>query len=301
MRVACVVPTYNGRVDFLRLKDSLKLQNYKFDLIVVDSNSNDGTGEIATNFADYFIQIDKKDFNHGGTRQLIIDTFPNYDVYVYLTQDVILANEQSIDNIIEPFADEKVDAVYGRQLPHDNATIFSAHAREFSYPKDSIMKSKKDIPILGLKAAFLSNSFAAYRAQSLNSIGGFPKNAIFAEDMFVAAKIILNGGYIFYASNALCKHSHNYTLIEEFQRYFDMGVFHAREAWIAKSFGNAGGEGIKYLRSEIKYIGLKKFYLWPISILKNGIKYIGYKLGNNENIIPRGIKRKIGMSKIFWQ
>ena len=113
-----------------------------------------------------------------------------------------------------------------------------------------------DAAELGIKAAFMSNSFAAYRREALMAVGGFPKHVIFAEDMYVAAKMLMAGWKVVYEGSACCRHSHNYTIIEEFRRYFDMGVFHAREPWIRENFGGAGGEGLRYVKSELKYLGL---------------------------------------------
>ena len=301
MRVACIVPTFNGKKEFLRLYETLKFQNAKFDLVVIDSSSTDGTHEEAKKYADIFFSIEQKDFNHGGTRQWVINKLPNYDFYIYLTQDIILDNSDSITKILAPFSDEIVAAVCGRQIPHENATIFAAHARAFSYPTKLESKSKSDIPKFGLKTTFLSNSFAAYRSKSLTAVGGFPDNIIFAEDMFVAAKLILAGGKIVYAADAICRHSHNYTIVGEFRRYFDMGVFHARERWISDNFGSAGSEGLKYQISELKYLGIKKINLWPISIFRNGIKYLGYKIGKRANFLPIFIKKTLGMHKGYWQ
>lgn len=300
MRVACIVPTYNGGNELLSLYESLKIQNIEFQLIIVDSSSIDGTSEMAKSIADKFLLIDKREFNHGGTRQLAVNKFPNFDIYIFLTQDVILANEESIKRILEPFQDDGVVAAYGRQIPHENATIFASHARTFSYAPRSQIKSQSDIPSLGIKTAFLSNSFAAYRADALKKIGGFPRHTIFAEDMYVAAKLILSGGKVAYAADAVCRHSHNYSIIEEFRRYFDMGVFHARENWIGEEFGGAGGEGLKYILSELRYLGLDKYYLWPISLIRNAIKYIGYKVGKSEKYIPIFIKKRIGMHGEYW-
>ena len=87
------------------------------------------------------------------------------------------------------------------------------------------------ISSIGIKAAFLSNSFAAYRRSALESVGGFPSDTIFGEDTFAAAKMLLNGWKIAYSAEATVYHSHNLTFIEEFRRYFDIGVFHSREKW----------------------------------------------------------------------
>ena len=237
MRIACVIPTYNGKSELRRLLDSLQTQTAQFDILIVDSSSTDGTQELAKSNASEIFVIPSKEFNHGGTRQLIVDKKPNYDIYVFLTQDTILANINSLSILTSHFSDPNVGAVCGRQLPHLDASLLSKHARYFNYPDKIQVKTMVDVTNLGLKTAFLSNSFAAYRAEALKDVNGFPNYVIFAEDMFVAAKMLLSGWKVTYAGNAECRHSHNYSIAQEFQRYFDMGVFHARERWVRKKFG----------------------------------------------------------------
>ena len=83
-----------------------------------------------------------------------------------------------------------------------------------------------------MKTAFNSNSFAAYRRKALKDVGGFPINTILSEDMYVTAKMLLKNWSVAYCADAKVYHSHNYTIWQEFKRYFDIGVFHAKEAWI---------------------------------------------------------------------
>jgi rhamnosyltransferase len=146
----------------------------------------------------------------------------------------------------------------------------------------------------------MSNSFAAYRASALQAVGGFPVHVIFAEDMFVAARMLLSGWKVAYAGSAQCRHSHNYSFLEEFRRYFDMGVFHAREPWIRQAFGGAGGEGIRYVKSELKFLGAAHFFQWPGAILRNAVKLLAYKLGQKETRLPVALKRKLGMHRRYW-
>lgn len=300
MLIACVIPTYNGRADLARLLDSLRTQTVQFDIFVIDSSSKDGSYELAKERVDDVTLISPEEFNHGGTRQLMVDKYAGYDVYVFLTQDAYLDDPNALANIIAPFVNPAVGAVCGRQLPHVDATPISQHARYYNYPSDVVNKSFADIPMLGIKAAFMSNSFAAYRCQALKSVGGFPLHVIFAEDMYVSAKMLLSGWDIVYAGNAICRHSHNYKIREEFERYFDMGVFHARESWIRRQFGRMGGEGLRYVQSELRFLGFRRIHLWPISIFRNIAKFVGFKLGQNEAILPVFLKRKFSMYKRFW-
>lgn len=299
-RIACIVPTYNGRKDLARLLDSLAVQTAAFDTFIVDSSSKDGTLELARERVNNVTVIPSAEFNHGGTRQLMIDKHPDYDVYVYLTQDACLAEKTAIEQLVKPFSDPKVGAVCGRQLPHLDATPLAQHARLFNYPDGVQIKVMADAPSLGIKTAFMSNSFAAYRGAALKAAGGFPVHVIFSEDMYLTAKMLMQGWKVAYAGDAQCRHSHNYTLMEEFKRYFDMGVFHAREPWIRENFGGAGGEGLRYVKSELSFLGLGRFYLWPSAIVRNSVKLAGYKLGQQDARLPISLKRKLGMYRRYW-
>lgn len=300
MRIICIIPTYNDVINLNRLLNSLQTQTVKFDILIIDSSSTDGTLQLAQARVNNVSTIPSSEFNHGGTRQLMIELYPGYDVYIFLTQDAMLTDSNAVGNILVPFADNKVAAVCGRQLPHLNATAIAQHARMFNYPEGVQVKTLDDVPRLGIKAAFMSNSFAAYRADALKSVGGFPLHVIFAEDMYVAAKMLLAGWSVVYSGNAQCHHSHNYTIFEEFKRYFDMGVFHAREPWIRHQFGGAGGEGLRYVRSELKFLGLWRLYLWPTALLRNAVKLMGYKLGQQEACLPISLKRKLSMYSRYW-
>lgn len=300
LKTACIIPTYNSSHELQRLLDSLDKQTSNFDLFIVDSSSSDGTAELAQSRCNNVLIIPAQEFNHGGTRQLLVERNPGYDVYIFLTQDACLKDPHALEKIVSPFADEKISAVCGRQLPHLEANALAKHARAFNYPETSRIKSLEDAPELGIKTPFMSNSFSAYRRTALLEVGGFPVHVILSEDMYVAAKMLIAGWKVAYASDAICRHSHNYTITEEFRRYFDQGVFHAREAWIRENFGGAGGEGLRYVKSELSFLGVSSFYLWPSALLRNACKLLAYKLGQVEQHLPIYLKRKMSMHKRYW-
>ena len=300
MRILCIIPTYNGCAQLLLLLRSLCVQNVQLVTKIVDSSSMDGTQQLAKKYSVDLDVIQDWEFNHGATRQLMVNRNPDFDVYVFLTQDAYLVGTDAISKIIEHFDDPVVGAVCGRQLPHLDAKPRSQHARLFNYPDEVEVKSIADVGRLGVKAAFMSNSFAAYRGQALKEIGGFPNHVIFGEDMYVASKMLMSGWKVAYAGDALARHSHNYSKLEEFQRYFDMGVFHAREPWIRQTFGGAGGEGVRYVKSELRFLGWRRLHLWPGSLFRNALKLIAYKLGQQEAHLPIALKKRIGMHKRYW-
>lgn len=251
MKCALIIPTFNGGELWLQVSESVIKQSITPIISIIDSSSTDLTVQYAVEKKINISTISSKDFNHGGTRNKAAREFSGCDVIVFLTQDAILETFNSLEKIIAPFSDPDVAAVCGRQLPHDNANPLAIHARFFNYPNFSCVKSHTDIPQLGIKTAFMSNSFAAYRTKFFFELGGFPENTILAEDMYLAAKMIKAGYKVAYSAEAAVKHSHNYTPWQEFQRYFDIGVFHACEPWIREEFGGAGGEGMRFIRSEL--------------------------------------------------
>lgn len=300
-KIQVIIPIYKPDHKLIELLKKIKEQSIEdIPLLIIDSGSNDEYKSEIKNMNCLVKKIDVKTFNHGGTRQMGADMFPDKDIYIFLTQDAILANEKSIENIVKVFNNSNIGCAYGRQLPHKEANLFSSYARLFNYKDKSYIYSIKDKEKYGMKTAFCSNSFAAYRRKALNEIGGFPINTILSEDMYVAAKMLLNKWSVAYCSDAIVYHSHDYTIWQEFKRYFDIGVFHSRESWIRDTFGGAEGEGKKYIISEFKYLIERNIMLIFPMIIRDIMKFLGFRLGMKERFINKHIKRKISMTKNFW-
>lgn len=73
---------------------------------------------------------------------------------------------------------------YARQLPKSDCHIVEQYTRQFNYPEQSCVKTKADIPTLGIKTFFCSDVCAAYRVIYLKN-WGFESPVIFNEDMFL--------------------------------------------------------------------------------------------------------------------
>lgn len=296
-----IIPTYNAGVGLELLLQSIGEQTFvPKNLLIIDSSSTDMTVDLVQKYGFEVHIIKKNEFNHGGTRQLAVNRLSNIEYLLFLTQDIIIQNKEAIKQLMNCFNDETIGAAFGRQLPHKNAHLIEAHARLFNYPGQSLVKSVDDIPRYGIKTAFISNSFAAYRRRALMEVNGFPKDVILSEDTYVAANMLLKGWQIAYCAEAQVYHSHNYSYIEEFRRYFDIGVFYGRESWIKQQFGQAEGEGLRYVRSELNYLLKNNFLLIPSALLRSFLKFVAYRLGMFENHLPNRLKRSLSMNKIYW-
>ncbi|HEY4381127.1 MAG TPA: glycosyltransferase [Acidobacteriaceae bacterium] len=300
-QVAVVVPTCNARKYWKAFSDGLRLQGLPANqVLIVDSSSDDGTRELAQAEGYSVLRIERQDFNHGGTRQLALNSVPWANIVVYLTQDAVLATPDSLDRLLSAFEDPSVAAAYGRQLPRHGAGPIEAHARLFNYPPVSAVRDFESRHTLGIKAAFLSNSFAAYRVRALQEVGGFPTHVIIAEDAVVAGKLLLAGWKTAYVAEAQAYHSHPFTVSQEFQRYFDIGVSHRQESWLREKFGNPGGEGRRFVLSELAYLTPGHSYLVPYAMLRTVSKAIGYQLGFRESFLGARWSRRFSYHKGYW-
>ena len=307
-----IVPTYNpGREAWAKWVQALQSQNCKpRQVVVVDSGSTDGSLELSQQ-ADFTVLHTKaQDFNHGATRQWalnqgIFNQEPNSppDFIVFLTQDALLASPNSLAELLQAFQDPQVAAAYGRQLPKPEAHWLEAHTRSFNYPDASRTVQLQDKASLGIKACFLSNSFAAYRLQALMALGGFPAHLPLGEDTFTAAKLLLSGQSLRYQASAAVYHSHNYNGLQDLQRMFDTGVFHAQNPWLLQSFGKAEGEGAKLVRSQWQSLQQQPHFMQGLLqwLSTNALKLLGYKLGRAHQWLPKALVKKLAMNKIFWQ
>jgi len=301
--VDVIVPTYNAAKYLDGLLGSIEdcSANSINSVYFVDSSSSDGTAELIRQRGfENVTEIEASDFDHGGTRGGIAKASRG-DIVVFLTQDALLADEFSIEKLVSVFEDPKIGAAYGRQLPYEWTNRFGEFLRKFNYPDESYVRAYSDKDKFGIKVAFLSNSFAAYRREYMDEIGWFKNNLILGEDAYAGAKLLKLGYKIAYVADAVVYHSHSYTILQEFKRYFDIGVFHRMEYWLIEEFGKPEGEGLRYIKEELRFLIKKNDYLLiVVSFFRNIFKYLGYKLGINYHRLPDWLIKRISMHHRWW-
>jgi len=302
LNFSVVVPTRNGGDTWREAARRLAAYVNPLDVFVIDSESTDGSDQVSLDNGFNLIRIEKKDFNHGGTRKKgAAYVKDKSDIVIFMTQDAILHDEEAVPNLLKAFRDPDVTAATGRQLPHEGASLSAANARLFNYPELSRVSGLAEVECFGIKAAFCSNSFAAYRMDSFFSCGGFSEDIIFGEDMCLAAKMILSGFKVAYVAEAKVFHSHDYSLLEEFKRSVDVGVFHSKESWLIDTFGKAEGEGVRFAVSEIRMFLRKSQYGHAFfSVLRSAAKYLGYFIGRRFFFFPVAFMKKVSMNSGYW-
>ena len=228
--ISLVIPTLNAEPEIESLLEKLSTQSISIDeLVVVDSASDDRTAEIVSAFAESHPNvslrvIERKDFNHGKTRDRALREWTTGEFVLFMTQDAVPADEDYVDDILKPFDDPAVGVVSGRQLPKADARLLERLVRGFNYPEHSFTRGKDDLSRYGVKTFFTSDVCSAYRRSAYLEVGGFCRTMM-SEDMYLAARLVAAGYLVAYAADACVYHSHNLTLKQQYERNYAVGRF----------------------------------------------------------------------------
>lgn len=244
--------------------------------------------------------VDKGDFDHGGTRNLAVGK-SQAPYFICMTQDALPLDEFLVERLLAPLQETDVAAVYARQQAREDCSPIEAYTRSFNYPDQNRIKSREDIPALGIKTFFCSNVCAAYRRDTFRELGGFPAHTIFNEDMIYAGHAVLAGYRIGYAAGAVVLHSHNYSAQQQYRRNFDLAVSQAQHPEV---FGDvpSESEGIRMVKNTARHlVKIKKPWLLASLIWQSGWKYLGYRAGKRYRNMSRKAILKRTMNPDYWR
>ena len=247
-RYAVIIPTLNAAASISRLIRCLQAQTLPPErILVVDSSSEDDTARIAGGFPGVqVLTVERKDFDHGGTRDTAIRAC-DAPFVVLMTQDALPADNGCMETLLAPMADRRVAAVCARQIAWPEADAAEKAVRAFRYPDVSDSWGREDIPRLGIRAYLLADVCAAYRREAYLAVGGFEHPIATNEDMLIAADFLTAGYRLAYSAEARVLHSHNHSLRQEYARNKLIGGFLARYEGRFESPGEMG-EGLRMVR-----------------------------------------------------
>ncbi|MBR1901163.1 MAG: glycosyltransferase family 2 protein [Lachnospiraceae bacterium] len=309
MEVTVLIPTYrpDGKLNELlrRLSKQTMLPSRVLLLNTVDGEEDGQLSESVDRFRDCFpvlsvFHVDRKDFDHGGTRHLGM-TFADTELVLCMTQDAVPKDRHLISSLAGWFEDPLVAVVYGRQLALRGSMPEERFTRSFNYPDTSRVKSKEDLEQLGIKTFFCSDVCAMWRRETYFEMGGFERRTIFNEDMILAGKMIRAGYRIVYDADAEVWHSHSYSCVKQLKRNFDLGVSQAEHPEVF-SMAASTGEGIKMVKQNAAWLlrsgnGLRI----PKLIMDSGCKYLGYFLGKRYRKLPKRLILKLTDNRMYWE
>jgi rhamnosyltransferase len=297
-QIGVVVPTYQAVDHLSRCLPPLLASPLRPRILVVDSSSSDGTVAEAQRLGVEALVVPRREFNHGTTREWARQQLAT-EVVVMLTQDARARDEHALGRLVEPLLAGEAVVSYGRQVPRAGAGMFETLLRSFNYPDESNTRGLEDVPRFGAGVFFCSNAFAAWSQTALDEIGGF-RPTLSHEDAIAAALLVKAGHRIAYVADAVVEHSHPYSLLGDFKRYFDAG--YARTQY-ARELAFAGAHvslGARYARTVMTEVSRSRPWLIPYAAAHIAVKGLGYFAGAWAVGKPPWIGRRLSGQDYFW-
>lgn len=305
--VDVIIPVYKPDSGFLTLMEKLLTQTVTINQIILMNTEQKywdrlfyGTTLERQAHNITVKHLSKREFDHGRTRNQGVK-LSKADVFVMMTQDAIPADEYLIERLLSRLRQEKAAAAYARQLPTKESGEIERYTRAFNYPAKSCVKTREDLPKLGIKTFFCSNVCAAYDRETFDRLGGFVNHTIFNEDMLYAAKAVEAGCRIAYAADACVYHSHDYTHRQQFHRNFDLGVSQAEHPEVFAKYPSES-EGIRMVKGLVAYLrknGMRNKI--PHVIIQSAFKYAGYLCGKQYRRLPRRLVVAMASNKEYFR
>lgn len=301
-----IIPVYKPDRRFLTLLERLQTQTAPIGQIIVMNTEQKyfdrllfGASLPGGRHTIVVRHLSKREFDHGRTRNQGVK-LSHAPVFVMMTQDALPADDHLIERLLSHLRQEGAAVAYARQIPKRGCSEAERYTRGFNYPESSAVKTKEDLPSLGVKTFFCSNVCAAYDRAVFDQLGGFVNRAIFNEDMIYAAKALEAGFAIAYAADAAVQHSHDYTCMQQFHRNFDIGVSQADHPEVFAKYPSES-EGIRLVKGLVGHLRARG--MWnkiPYVIVQSAFKYMGYLLGKRYKRLPARAVRAMTANKEYW-
>ena len=279
MTISIIIPTLNAAHSLQELVDRLRRQTQTSrEIIVVDSESEDGTARLAETLGCRTLRIKRREFDHGGTRNYAAGQAQG-DTLVFLTQDAMPVSETFLEQLTRPIDGVLTAGAYARQLPRPGASPAEVFARSYNYPALSSLRRLDTLPRRTLRALFFSNVASAVDRHCFERVGRFPAPIATNEDVLLCARLLDAGYQVAYAAEAQVLHSHDLASRALFARYFRIGAFASaqRETLRCES---SSRDGLAFLWQQLAFLRRQgHLYAIPGAIAQSGIKALAYKLG----------------------
>ena len=295
-----LIPTLEASLRLPQLVSALKEQTLRpLEIIVIDSDSLDGTAEVARSLGCSVYKISARRSTTVGHATSRLKMAAG-NILLFMTDDAVPADPRFIHNLTRRLGCDRVAAAYARQKARHDALPTEAVWRLKNYPTQSQIQDLCSVssPLLGNFR--FSNVASAVLKTSFERVGRFPERIIMSEDLVLCEKLLQSGFAVAYEADAVVVHSHNLTLAKLARRYFDQGVFmRSHEGPLAKT--GVTREGITVvLRQVTDLLKSGHFRYLPRSIVEAAIRVFAYHLGRSYPRLPGRLVRWLSANRTYW-
>jgi rhamnosyltransferase len=301
--ISVVIPVKDGGQDLRRCLSAIRVQRVDepIEIVIVDSGSTDDSIAIARAHDALVQEIPAHEFSHGASRNTGAG-LSSGETLVFISQDAYPVDERWLALLTAPLRDgQRVAGVYGRQLPHENATPPEEYFLDFLYGPGARRQSAS-AGELSMATTLFSNVNSAI-PRDIWRREPFVEDIIMSEDQEWSRRMLLEGYALVYEPAAAVRHSHNYTLRAAFRRFFDSGASSSR-AYMA---GDRHSEqvlrrqAVDYALGEVRWMWRTGRRRWlPYTGIYEATKMLGLVAGANHERIPLGLKRRLSAMPGYW-
>jgi glycosyltransferase involved in cell wall biosynthesis len=214
------IPVLNGGPLLAEVLDAVAAQRVDrpVEVVVIDSGSSDGSAELARRHGARVEQIAQADFNHGGTRNALMELATG-DHVAFLTQDSVPAGPDWLATLLRGFtlADD-IALVFGPQRARAGSSPMVRRELLELFERFGPEHVDRDAAPGG-RATFFSSANGAVARWAWERVPFRPVG--YAEDMVLARDMLAAGLAKAYVPDAAVIHSHDLPPLKAFRRYFD--------------------------------------------------------------------------------
>jgi glycosyltransferase involved in cell wall biosynthesis len=276
-KISIIIRTLNEAKYLQELLDGIKqqeLRDFPVETIVVDSGSDDGTIDIATNNNCKLIHIKKSEFSFGRSLNVGCQNASG-DIYVIISGHCIPVDKYWLKNLVTPILTRQANYVYGRQIGRDTTMFSEGLVFKKYFPEDE----KYDYP-----GYFCNNANSAIE-KIVWSKYKFDEDITGLEDLELGKRLYENGGKIAYANNARVYHIHNenWTKIKTRYERETLAFLNFEPSMQLRFFQLINGFLLS-VTNDLSHDGIKIGNLLQIgSIIQyRSAQYFGYWVGNKK-------------------
>jgi rhamnosyltransferase len=300
--ISVLIPVKDGGEELVRCLEGIARQHVdeEVEVLVVDSGSTDGSPARASAHGARVHEIPPAEFGHGSTRNVAAQ-LARGDKLVFTSQDAVPASERWLRTLVAPLVDPGVAGVYGRQLPHADATPPERYFLDFLYGPEPRVQRVNGLSELTFEATLFSNVNSAIHRETWER-QPFRDDLIMSEDQEWSRRLLLEGFAIVYEPDAAVRHSHAYTLAAAFRRFFDSGAS-ADRAYVAEDESRAALRRAqrRYAAGEVQWLWRTGQRRWlPYAAVYELTKLAGLQLGLRHRRLPVAVKRKLSAFPDRW-
>ena len=214
--ISVIIPAYNARESLGACLDALERQTLpreKYEIIVVDDGSTDGTREAATGRDVVLIP----QAHQGAAAARNAGARRAQGEIVLFTDADCVPEPNWVEAISAPFADKDVVGVSGRIQTHQRSLVARFIQVEYDYRYEKIARHAY--------IDFISTATGAYRTEIFLESGGFRENLRGAEDAELSFRLASAGYKMVFAPQAVVYHLHPESIMEYARRKYHYGYW----------------------------------------------------------------------------